>query len=58
MPSEVSTEACPVHQKTIELLKGIFPAEVVEDALRDGTLKEIVDQKGEPKNEGNTANAR
>jgi len=49
MPSEVSTEACPVHQKTIELLKGIFPAEVVEDALRDGTLKEIADEKtGEP----------
>ena len=54
MPSEVSTEACPVHQKTIELLKGIFPAEVVEDALRDGTLKEIVDKTGEPNNDRNS----
>ena len=54
MTPQVSTEACPVHQKTIELLKGIFPAEVVEDALRDGTLKEIVDKTGEPNNVRNS----
>jgi len=55
MPSEASTEACPVHRETIEILKRIFPAEVVEDALRDGTLKEIADEKtGEPNNVRNS----
>ncbi|HNX18272.1 MAG TPA: hypothetical protein PKM50_08115 [Methanoregula sp.] len=43
---QASTEACPVHRGTIKILKRIFPAEVVDVALRDGTLKLVKKSTG------------